>query len=118
MKSLENMLEAACAESSECSFRTDYSDRGMMGHRCIGIVGSMRDCQRVIAAVAGNMAQELFEVAFAAHDSNAYPVAHALNSTVQDNLDKLFDFRSNSMGDDVIIYWEQLGQRPPPERQR
>jgi hypothetical protein len=107
MDSLQKMLSDACEDmGGECQFRNDYSGRGMYGARCVGITGSYRDCQRVIASVLGTMTQDLFDTAI---DSNGNDdAAYALNDTVQGNIDKLMDMRSDSMGLDVICYWERL----------
>lgn len=108
MDSLQKMLKAACDDmGGECGFRNDYGGRGMYGQRCVGITGSWGDCQKVIAAVLGNMTQQLFETAIDCEEG-AENTAYDLNDTVQEQIDKLLSFSFDQMGYDVIIYWERL----------
>lgn len=108
MESIQKMLKDACGEQGDMSaFRNDYSGRGMYGRKCIGITGTMADCQRVIAAVIGQMTQELFDTAIDC-DEGEENAAYALNDSVQEAIDKLLDFSWDSMGFDVIVYWPRI----------
>jgi hypothetical protein len=108
MDKLQKMLKDACEDmGDECQFRNDYSGRGMYGSKCVGITGSWKDCQRVIASVLGTMSQDLFDTAIDCDDDGENE-AYALNDTVQEQIDKLMAFTFDSMGYDVIIYWERL----------
>lgn len=109
MESVQKMLSAACEDSGEVEFRNDYSGRGMFGRKCVGITGSRSDCQRVIAAVLQQMTQELFEASIDTDDSDREAkAAYDLNDTVQENIDKLMQQSMDSMGLDVIVYFERL----------
>lgn len=107
MDSVQKLLKAACEDSGEVQFRNDYSGRGMYGKRCVGITGSMRECQRVMASVATALAQESFETAIDC-DEGEENAAYDLNDQVQKGLDSLMSFRTDSMGLDVIVYFEDL----------
>jgi hypothetical protein len=108
MDQLQKMLKDACEDmGDECQFRNDYSGRAMYGSRCVGITGSWKDCQRVIASVLGTMTQDLFDTAIDC-DEGSETEAYNLNDTVQEQIDKLMAFTFDSMGHDVIIYWERL----------
>lgn len=108
MDSVQKLLKAACEDmGEEVSFRNDYSGRGMYGKRCVGITGSRGDCQRVIAEVLRQMTQELFDAAIDC-DEGEENAAYDLNDAVQENIDKLMHQSMDSMGLDVIVYFERL----------
>jgi hypothetical protein len=108
MDSLQKMIKAACTDmGDEAGFRNDYSGRGMYGKRCVGITGTWKDCQRVIAAVLGNLTQELFDASIDC-DEGEENVAYDLNDKTQTAIDQLMNFSFDQMGYDVIIYWERL----------
>lgn len=108
MESIQKMIKAACADMGDAAgFRNDYSGRAMYGRKCIGITGTMSDCQRVIAATIGQMTQELFDTAINCDDGEEN-VAYDMNDAVQEAIDKLLNFKWDSMGFDVIVYWPEL----------
>lgn len=107
MQSVQQLLKAACEDSGEVDFRNDYSGRGMYGKRCVGITGSRGDCQRVIGEVLRTMVQELFDASIDCADGEEN-AAYDLNDTVQENIDKLMQQSMDSMGLDVIVYFERL----------
>ncbi len=107
MDSIQKMLKDACEDIGEVSFRNDYSGRGMYGRKCVGITGSRSDCQRVIGAVLQQMTQELFDTAIDSSEGEEQ-AAYDLNDVVQENIDKLMQQSMDSMGLDVIVYFERL----------
>jgi hypothetical protein len=110
MESIQKQLQAACDDmGGECELRDNYSGRAMYGKRCIGITGSMRDCQKVIASVLGTMSQDLFDTAINCDDSDREATAaYDLNDKVQEAIDSLMAFSWDSMGLDVIVYWPDI----------
>lgn len=111
MDSLVKQLREACEDSGEVSFRESYSGRAMYGRDCVGIVGSMEQCLRVIAQVTTNLTQEAFE---AATDSdNNWNEACTLNDKAQEMQTNLLRFLYDSMGYNVIVYWPSI--KPEPE---
>lgn len=93
---LQQQLSDACDETSgEVDFRNSYSGRGMYGAACVGIVGSMQDCMSVIGQVIKN-------AAFG-------------NEGLDEVVDTLLQFKTDRMGRDVVLYWEQLEALPFPE---
>ena len=89
MESLQSLIEEACAQSQHVVFYNEYSGRGMYGEKCIGIVGSLSDCMRVISAVIVTMSR-------------------TLNAEFEGNVQTLLDFSKDSMGRDLIVYWPTL----------
>ena len=66
MLSVQEALRKACedvGDSDIVSFRNTYSGRGMYGRQCVGIVGTMAECQLVIAQVVKNLSMALSRVA-------------------------------------------------------
>lgn len=107
MESVQKMLKAACEDSGEVEFRNDYSGRGMYGRKCVGITGSRNECARLVGEVIKQMTQELFEHAIDCEDGQEN-AAYDLNDQVQQGIDKLLDQSMDSMGLDVIVYFERL----------
>lgn len=108
MESIQKTIKAACEDmGNEVTFRNSYSGRGMYGRECVGITGTMADCQRVVAAAIGSMTQDLFDTAFNCTDGEE-DMAHALNDSVQEAIDQLVNFSWDSMGHDVIVYWPNI----------
>lgn len=87
MTTLQEQLRDACDDSGEVEFYNGYSGRGMYGEQCVGITGSFSDCMLVIA--------ELIK-------------AEREESGFNDMVDQLLDFKQDSMGRDVILYWPDL----------
>jgi hypothetical protein len=109
MESLQKMLSDACDDSGEVQFRNDYSGRAMYGRRCVGITGSWKDCQAVMASVTAAMAQDLFDTAINTDDSDREAnEAYDLNDRVQEKINEIMSFTFDSMGLDTIIYWPSL----------
>jgi hypothetical protein len=79
----------------DVSFRESYSGRGMYGRECVGITGHEDDCRKVIAMVIND-----------ARDSMGPDSDFDFHGMV----DSLLDFKRDSMGFDVILYWEDIQQ--------
>lgn len=105
METIQQLLSTACDDmGGEVNIRS-YSGRAMYGKQCVGITGSQRDCQKVIAATIGTMVQDLVDEAVLSPESGE---AYNMNDNVQQAIDKLMSFSSDSMGYDVILYWPQI----------
>jgi hypothetical protein len=104
MESIQKQLQAACEDSGEVQFRNDYSGRMMYGRKCVGITGSWKNCQSVIAHVIGAMTADVFDVTMDGDEMEA----DDLHNTVQTNIEELMSFSFDQMGHDVIIYWPDL----------
>jgi hypothetical protein len=78
--------------NEDTGFRNNYSGRGMYGRECVGITGSQSDCQAIIA--------EVIKQAHARADDDEL--------VFDDVVDAVLDYRQDSMGFDVIIYWPHI----------
>lgn len=103
---LVDTIKQVCHESG-IEFCSDYSGRAMYGDRCIGIVGSVSECTKVIAIVIQNLNEELFDNAVSMGDHNVNEV-YDFKSYVQSSISELLDYRMDSMGYDYIFYWPDL----------
>ena len=82
----------------DVEFTHDYSGRGMYGDKCAGIVGDMRYCMQVIA--------DCIKSVYTDGDEDTDP---------DEVVDMLLNFRQDSMGRDVIVYWENISCDGQPE---
>lgn len=104
MTTLQQRIKQVCEDMGDaCTFRNTYRGRSMM-NSCIGIVGSMEDCMSVLSSVASTMAQESFDAAMDGEEDEAY----AANDKTHSAIDTLFQFKTDSMGLDVIVYFQHL----------
>lgn len=104
---LQERIKQACNEIGDVTCES-YSGRGMYGDKCLGIVGSSRDCYKVLAFVIGSQAQELFDDALQSSDDNINQL-HDENDDLQSNINTLIaDFRTDSMGYDIVMYWPEI----------
>lgn len=83
---LQKLIRDA-AETALMNFRNDYSGRAMFGRRCIGVVGNQREVVSLIVDVI--------------------KLAH-IHGDITTVLEPLSKFSQDSMGRDLIIYWEEL----------
>ena len=79
------------AEQYGLDLRTDYSGRCMYGRECVGVVGQMHDIQNFLKEVTS-------ESHYADDESEMF----------EDWLCYCFDYRQDSMGLDIIIYWPDM----------
>lgn len=70
-----------------------YSGRGMYGEKCVGIVGSS------FSEIFSNVVDDIF---YSADDSE--------NNRTHELMQLVMRFKHDSMGKDMIVYWEQLGR--------
>jgi hypothetical protein len=116
VEQIQDILKRACEATTDSdddvSYRNSYSGRGMYGRECVGIVGSYSACQAVIGEAIKDMVQQLFEASVDADDSDTN-VAYDMNDTVQENIDKLMQQSSDSMGLDVIVYFTRIKPLSP-----
>ena len=93
MKEIVELLRRVIDDAEDVNIRNDYSGRGMYGRRCVGITGRKADCMTVIG-----------EVIKLAHSESAHNDELDFDSAV----DLLMSFDQDSMGYDVILYWEDI----------
>lgn len=74
------------------SFRNEYSGRGMLGQQCVAVTGSSQDCRELMA--------EVIKQAHAQVDDDQL--------VFDEVVDALMDYRQDSMGLDVVIYWPHI----------
>jgi hypothetical protein len=115
MQSVQEALREACedvGDSDIVSFRNTYSGRGMYGRQCVGIVGSMAECQLVIAQVIKTLSMALSRVAKESVDPDYSATEDDLADTENDfdlAITSLMNFSMDNMGrSDVILYWPSL----------
>jgi hypothetical protein len=89
---MRNAIANLCVDD-DVSVRESYTGRGMFGRSCPGLTGSMSGCMAVIA--------EVIKEAHTAGVDNDEVV-------FEEVVDTLLDFRRDSMGRDVILYWPEL----------
>lgn len=112
----QRLITEACEQIGDESVTVrSYSGRGMYGKTCTAIVGSMTDCQRVIAEVLKEAAQSVFDVAIGAESDEDRNAAYELNDEFSPLVEKLVNFSWDSMGyADVVVYWPRLEWVEPP----
>ena len=105
---LAKMLKDAADDADgRTRFRPDYSGRGMCGRTCVGVVGSFGACMETIGAVIKDLKQEVFDAAIG--DLPTHPEeAYKLNEEASKAIDQLLDVQWDSMGFDVVVYFEQI----------
>ncbi len=122
MQALQERIKEACEDAGEdfISFRNDYSGRGMYGSRCVGITGTMGECQQILAQVIKNMSMNLSAVAKESMDPDFSATEDDLADTENEfdkQVDALMNFSQDSMGmGGVILYWP--GLKPIPEEEQ
>lgn len=80
-------LRTTVNQTPEVEFRANYSGRGMYGNKCISIVGSKAECNRVIAQA----------IILLQDDEDFAPCVETL---LESDVD--------SMGLDVVMYWPDI----------
>lgn len=109
MKHPQYYLRDAIPEYVEdVRFRNDYSGRGMYGKRCVGISGSMGECQGAIAEA----------IVLAGIDSQKVQMGSSREETdefYRQLVHTLLNYSEDSMGMGVILYWPQLEAIPGDE---
>ena len=86
---------------SEVSFRASYGGRGMYDRRCIGVVGSNSECQRVIAKSIVMLREKLKTVQLGSSEEEQDKVFEEAVMTLTEPCE-------DSMGRSVIFYWPEL----------
>jgi len=96
---LAQLIQSAVANFNEqtgeedVGFRNNYSGRGMYGRECVGITGNWKHCQQVLALVV----KADFEAALVQEDDDFCGM-----------VDQLLNFKVDSMGHDIVLYWEDV----------
>jgi len=101
---IQERITWACEDSGEVSIRS-YSGRAMYGAKCVGIVGSMKDCMAIIGAVFKEQLTDLLDDVY---DDEDTPRTDTLVSNYHDTVDDLMRFDVDSMGHNVVVYWPQI----------
>jgi hypothetical protein len=115
MKSLQECIKDACDEVGDphiMSFYNTYSGRGMYGRQCVGIVGTMNECQLIIGHVIKDLSMALSRVA----KESVLPDYSATEDDLADTendfdkaINQLMNFGQDNMGmAGVILYWPDL----------
>jgi hypothetical protein len=107
----QQLITEACEQIGDDSVTIrSYSGRGMYGKTCTAIVGTMTDCQRVIAEVLKQAAQDVFDSAIDAGDDGDREAnaAYDKNDQLSALIEKLVNFSWDSMGLDVVVYWPRM----------
>lgn len=84
------------APDFDVELRSDYSGRCMYGQECLGLVGSFENIMTVLQAVTS----ELHD--YSVEGDEEYQMAWS------DWMDFAFQFKMDSMGLDVIVYWPNM----------
>lgn len=90
MQQLQNLIREIVEQGENVNFRNSYSGRCMYGRSCIGITGSFRACMDIVGEVIKELHNDSEEDHF------------------DEKVEKLMRMSSDSMGYDMIIYWEDL----------
>jgi hypothetical protein len=107
MQALQELIKEACDDAGEdfIQFRNDYSGRGMYGAKCVGITGTMAECQLIIAQVIKGMGEDLSGIA----QCSTHDVLTDAEYEFGQNIGTLMNFTMDSMGmGGVILYWPGL----------
>jgi hypothetical protein len=99
---LQQLVRDACEQSGDVNFRNDYSGRFMYGKRCIAITSNRNDCMLVIAGAITGLREKLMTVQMGSNAEEQYKV-------FDEGVRTLLDFKEDSMGLDVVLYWPTLG---------
>jgi hypothetical protein len=101
-KLIKDAVEHYNTETGEdyVGFRDTYSGRGMYGRDCVGITGSWAHCQKVIALAIND--------AYDNNDSVDATDENFMDFDFRGMVDTLLNFKFDSMGHDVILYWEDV----------
>ena len=100
MDTVQELLEQACRDHGDVSFRNTYSGRGMYGRQCVGITGDSHECRRVIAAVITEMVGVLTD--------GGEEFQSSMMESLEQDVETLMLWDQDSMGRDVIYYWPSL----------
>lgn len=103
---LQERIKNTCQALGTVKYRS-YSGRGMYGKQCVGIVGDWKDCQCLMQVVIGDQAQEVFDTARDATDESM-DAAFDEHDDLQQTIAMIFDFRSDDMGLQSVVYWPNL----------
>ena len=102
---IQERIYNACNDNN-VQYRS-YSGRAMYGKNCVGIVGSMKECQQVISDVIQTVVDELFDSAVDCTDEDVNQV-YQFRSDVADLIQTITQWKSDSMGLDVVLYWPDV----------
>lgn len=104
---LQKLIEQT-ADDHAVDFRASYGGRGSMGRGCIGLTGTMREIQTVIASVHADISDELFMLTMAAEteeDLEEVAKAAVLAGKLHRDLGRA---DHDSMANDIVVYWPSL----------
>lgn len=93
------------------TWRGNFTGQHMRNKECVGLIGSLAECMRVIAHVIKEMATALSSVAAQSGNPDFTTTAQEFIDTellFGQNVDTLLDYRIEVMGMYYIIYWPSL----------
>lgn len=106
MEKIQTLIKNA-AKDLDISFRS-YSGRAMYGNQCVAITGTMQDVGNVIGTVIKQATTEAIDAAFDADNDAERQAARDQGWALDKLIDVLMDFRTDSMGYDIVAYWPDL----------
>jgi hypothetical protein len=105
MNAQQLLLDAAKDLDNGAAVRS-YSGRGMFGRNCVGITGTLSDCQAVVAGALTAAMEDLFTSSIDTDDSDRE--AYNKRDQVATLIDQLTKFSWDNMGYDVVLYFPNL----------
>jgi hypothetical protein len=117
MSKLPLMFQEALTEFTERECDSvhvrDYSGRAMYGRKCLAVTGSHSDCMKAIAYAINAVHDTIVEWELQQQLADADPHEESEHAIADPDIDfadfvqTAMDFRQDSMGLDVVIYWER-----------
>lgn len=108
MDKIQTLIEQACDDTEGLRFREEYSGRSMRGTGCIGVVGSWMRIHQMIADVIKYALDEAADAARDAETDEELEAADQLRSDAHAMIDEIMQYKWDSMGFDIIIYWPSI----------
>lgn len=106
MEQIQTLI-ANAAKDLDVRFRS-YSGRAMYGKQCVAITGTMQDVGSVIGTVIKMAADEVIVMATDATSDEEMDKVGEESSNLDKLIDALMDFRTDSMGYDIVAYWPDI----------
>lgn len=105
------MLKEAAESSREVSFRSNYSGRCMRGESCVGLDGDFRDLHQVVSEVIKQFIDNLYDATIEAVEADnevELEKTDTLKEEIQEAVDTLLNYKTDSMGLGSIMYWPDI----------
>lgn len=88
-------------------YNRPYSGRAMYGRPCPAITGSWSACQHFIAQAINGQIGEVAQIACDADNNEALQRFRELEGKTNQFVRDVLDFRTDSFGYDIIMYWPE-----------